>query len=357
MVFSEIKLLWRIVCRSAVLAGVLLSFFAILEVVRAFHTFYTIHPAAGYGFLVLLLGLAVWGFWYFWSAFCKYPKVLLIPSQSRPRKYGKYLGNYLERLKANDFLDEDDRQMADKGREMLRQVLANSKDSDALQEVIRQTEKDCVEPILHKLDRLADGKIRGGVRDIMLAVTLSPYRSVDLLVVLYRNLAMVGNVAAVYNSRPRLRETLAILYDTARVVATVNFVNLGAKMIDNVTKGLPGMIPGISRIVDDCTEGLAAGLLTSITGHAAQQRCRAFRGWDYEEAKKNIARHLKTFTADVGKMFFQDITPNIRLPIGLGLDKWKELKESVARGFNDTIEAIQNFVRFGKSDKGPQEEQ
>ena len=128
MVFSEIKLLWRIVCRSAVLVGVLLSFFAILEVVRAFHNLYTIHPAAGYGFLVLLLGLAVWGFWYFWSAFCKYPKVLLVPSQSRPRKYGKYLGNYLERLKANDFLDENDRKMADTGREMLRQVLANSKD-------------------------------------------------------------------------------------------------------------------------------------------------------------------------------------------------------------------------------------
>jgi hypothetical protein len=80
---------------------------------------------------------------------------------------------------------------------------------------------------------------------------------------------MVGNVAMIYNSQPRLRESIAILYDTARVVATVNFVNL---------------------------------------------------------------------------------TPNIRLPIGMGLDKWKELKESVAKGFYDTIEAIQNFVRFKSFD-------
>jgi hypothetical protein len=56
MVFSEIKLLWRIVCRAAVLVGVGLSFFAVLELVRAFHTLYTIHPVVGYLFVVLLVG-------------------------------------------------------------------------------------------------------------------------------------------------------------------------------------------------------------------------------------------------------------------------------------------------------------
>jgi len=250
------------------------------------------------------------------------------------------------RLEANEQLTDEQKKATMAQRKILEKSLKKARKPDQLKSIIEAAEIQAVEPILNILDRRAEQRIRAGVRDIMLAVTLSPYRVVDLLIVLYRNLVIVRDINLIYNSRPRLRENISILIDTIRVVATVNFINLGTKMVENVTRGLPGIIPGVSRIVDDCTEGIAAGLLTSVTGYAAKERCRAFRRWNYEEARENIASHLKTFTADVGKMFFTDIIPHLKIPGGLALEKWKEVKDSITRGFNDTIDAVHNFIRF-----------
>jgi uncharacterized membrane protein YcjF (UPF0283 family) len=345
MVFNELKHLWRIGCRIAVIVGVLLSFFAVMEVVRAYQTLRDVNVGLGYGFLAMIGGALVWGVWYFWSAFRGYPKVLVAPPRENVRKYCKYMQAYLGRLAINEALTEEEQAEAKRGREELGKKVEGAGGKEDLEAAIEQVESQSIEPLLKKLDERAEQKIRGGVRDIMLAVTLSPYRSVDLLIVLWRNLSMVRNVALVYNSRPRLKETLGIVYDTARVVATVNFVNLGSRMIENFTKGLPGMIPGVSRIVDDCAEGLAAGVLTSVTGHAAKDRCRAFRRWNYEEAKENMATHIKTFSSDVGKMFYKDIMPNVKIPGEIAKEKWKEFTNSIARGFSETVEVIQSYIR------------
>ena len=56
-----LKDLLRTIKAFVVLFGVLLSFFAVLEVIRAFQTLYSLHPAAGFLFLdciVLKVGLA-----------------------------------------------------------------------------------------------------------------------------------------------------------------------------------------------------------------------------------------------------------------------------------------------------------
>lgn len=346
MIFAELKTWWRLLCRILVLVGVLLSFFAVIELLRAYLTLRNLHPLAGYAYLAALAALLIWACYYLWAIFRTHPRTLALPPTDRPRKYARYLARYLRRLQLNAALSNEQKTSAQNGHQQLTALLKASPAPDALEAQIRTVEKDTLAPLIKSLDQIADRRIAAAVRDIMFAVTVSPYRSIDLLVVLYRNLAMIRNIAAAYNSRPPLREALQILYDVARVVATVNFLNLGSKMIENVSKGLPSVIPGVSKIVDDCAEGLAAGLLTSVTGHAAKDRCRAFRGWDYEQARQNIASHLKVFTADVGRMFFQDITPHIRLPGGLTAEKWRNLRDSIAHGFNETVDAIGHFVRW-----------
>ena len=346
MIFTELKTWWRLICRVLVLVGVLLSFFAVMELLRVYLTLRNVHPLAGYGFLVVLAALLVWAVYYLWAIFQAHPRALALPPTGHARKYVRYLARYLRRLELNASLTDTQKATAQAAQHELNALLKTSPAPDALETQIRTVEKETLAPLMKSLDQLADRRIAAAVRDIMFAVTVSPYRSIDLLVVLYRNLMMVRDITSIYNSRPPLREALQILYDTARVVATVNFLNLGSKMIENVSKGLPGIIPGVSKIVDDCAEGLAAGLLTSVTGHAAQDRCRAFRGWDYEQARQNIASHLKVFTADVGRMFFQDITPHVRLPGGLTAEKWRSLRDSIAHGFNETVDAIGHFVRW-----------
>jgi len=346
MFFTELRRLGRLAGRILVIVGVVLSFFAILEVVRAYLTLRQLQWGLGVGFLVLLGLIIIWGVWYLGRAFAGYPRVLKPVIRQRIRRYAKYLVRYLERFEQNEALSAEEHELARKGRRRIAEARQQIKDDKELAKVIEEVEADTVKVLLKKLDEQAEKKIRSATRDIMLAVTLSPYRSFDLLVVLYRNMVMIKNIFSVYNSRPALRESGQIVYDTLRVVAAVNFINLGGKMLENITKGLPGMIPGVNRIVDDCTQGLAAGLLTSVTGHAAQQRCRAFGPWDYEQARKDIATHLKTFTSDVGKMFFKDITPHIKVPGGAALEKGKEVWDVMARGFYETVEAIQNFVRF-----------
>ncbi|MBN2211549.1 MAG: DUF697 domain-containing protein [Sedimentisphaerales bacterium] len=345
MFIEELKHLWRWGKRLVVAVGVLLSFFAVMELLRAYQTLHNVHPWLGIGFaIVVIVGLLGLLFWLVKDIY-RYPKVLVAPPASRPKRYARYLAKYLDRLALNEVLSEEDLQRAAQAASKLPEDMRAAQNQAAMQEVIQTVEHETIEPLLKVLDERADKTIRAAVRDIMIAVTLSPYHSVDLMVVIYRNLGMVGKLVGVYRSRPRLKESLAIVYDTLRVVATVNFVNLGSRLIENVSTSLPGMIPGIGRIVDDCAEGLAAGLLTSLTGHAAQDRCRAFRGWNVAHARTHIGTHMKTFSTDVGKMFFKDVVPLIKIPGGIALEKWRQMIESVRKGFNDTIAAFQNFVR------------
>ncbi|MBN1764793.1 MAG: DUF697 domain-containing protein [Sedimentisphaerales bacterium] len=345
MIFEELKRFWLLARKIALLLGIVLSFFAVLELFRAYITLRDIHWLLGYSFVVILAVLIVWTFVYFFRAFRDLPRTLTPVPREKIRKYAKYLTRYLKRLQVNPHLSPEQIENIVTHRKNLEAQLTPKTRKDDLAKTAEDIETNCIEPALKTLDNLAEKKIRAAVRDIMITVTISPYRSMDLLVVTYRNLGMIKNIAVIYNSRPSLRESLAILCDTLRVVAAVNFVNLGGKMVENLTKGLPGIIPGVSRIVDDCTEGLAAGLFSSVTGHAARHRCRAFGCWDLEQAKVTIAKQLKTFSTDVGGMFFKDILPLLRLPATVTIEKFKQLKDLLYQNFNSAVDAVLNMIK------------
>lgn len=313
--FAELRLIWRMVRTFLLVVGVLLSFFAVLELVRAYNILYQAHPWAGYGFAILI-GLAVLlVVVYVTGTLARWPAVLTPPtgkvahaSRHWLRRYCRYLARYLGRLAENENLTDEQREQAAAAAGRIQRAATPAASADDLRKAIDAVEEETICPLLAVLDEQADALVRHAVRDIMVGVALSPYRAIDLFVVVYRSAAMIGGVMRVYTSRPHLRELTRTFRDTLRIVATVNYLNLGQKFIERLFSA----VPFIGRFMDELAQGFGAGLLTSVAGHAAIQRCRAFREWDQEEAAQTIASKLGEFLTDVKEMFTRDVLPHIK---------------------------------------------
>jgi len=311
---------------AVLVVGVLLSFFAVIELIRAYHTLHQLHPYAGYGFVLLLVVGVLLLFGRLFLSMARRPPVLVPPaipdraqaSSRQLRRYGGYLCKYVRRLSRNDLFSEHQRAIALGGLESLRKDLAASAKPDRFLAAIQKAETETIEPLLSVLDERATRQVRACVRDVMVGVAISPYKAADLLIVLYRNASMISGIIRIYNSRPRLREQLRIFRDVMRVVATVNFINLGKKVLENIFAKLPG-----GQFVDDALQGAGAGLMTSVAGHAAVVRCRAFGGWDEEEARATVLSRLSQFSADVRNMLFGDIKEKVKDKLS-GLFWWRK---------------------------------
>lgn len=314
-----LRAVWRGVRNAAIIVGVALSFFAVIELIRAFETLQAVHPVLGYGFLALLgLGLL------YLVARCamvmgRTPAALIAPAIGDPatadapalRRYACYVRALLRRLSQNPGLSEQARQEAAEELTRLRAALAERPDAGALRAALQQAESLTIRPAMDDLDRRAEREVRTCVRDVMLGVTLSPWRSADLLVVVYRNTAMVLRIIRTYNSRPALKEQFLIVRDVLAIVATVNFLNFGSRLLQNLTAS----VPFLGRLSDDIAQGVGAGLLTSVAGHAAVDRCCSYRGWDRATAQETMRRKLAGFFRDVRDIVIRDIVPDLRRPI------------------------------------------
>lgn len=103
------------------------------------------------------------------------------------RTYGKYLSRIMQRLARHKLLPENNRVALNSGDERLRKALVRKSDLPTMIDAIRKSEELSIQPAIKILDKLAEWEVRDSVRDIMLGVTLSPWRTIDLFVVLYRN--------------------------------------------------------------------------------------------------------------------------------------------------------------------------
>ena len=341
---------WKII-RLAVLAiGVLLSFFAVIEVLRAYQTLYEFHPVAAFVFLGVLVCGTVWIIGYLVVTLASRPAVLIPPPISDAnsatnrelRRYGKYLTKYIGRLSYNDALSIEDGDKAKEGMVELALALDTGNNKEALFIAVEKAEEQVIKPILAKLNEEANRQIRSCVRDVMMGVTVSPYKAADLIIVLYRNLVMVIRIVRIYNSRPRFREQLRIFADTIKVVATVNYIN----MSKNLLESLGSRVPLIGKCVDDIAQGIGAGFMTSVAGHAAMYRCRAFRPWDEENAKESLRNRMRDFYADIRDIFKKDILHIIMNRVG---DRSKENLEKIRTGISaalgETGNAVASFVK------------
>lgn len=338
-----LKTAWKLLRTAVIVIGVLLSFFAILEVLRAYQTLYNFHPWAAWAFLAAVIGLLVWLAVYVWINLAAFPKPLNPPriesvenaSDRQLKKYLQYLRRFVLRLSVNGLLSEAQR----KGlAETALRIDAAPGDHAGRLALIASVENDSIRPALKTLDGQASRQVRDSMRDIMVFVTLSPYKSSDLLIVLYRNLVMIVRIVRVYRVRPALSEQLRIFSDIINVIATVNYINMGRNLIE----GLGSRVPGVGRFIDDIAQGIGAGFMTTVAGHAAMDRCRSFRGWNEAEAKRHMLSQVGDFYTDVKDIFFKDVWGGVRSRAGMAAG---EAKEKVADAIDETGSALDDFIR------------
>jgi hypothetical protein len=281
-----------------------------------------------------------------------YPTALMPPprgdaARSRGRTvraYAVYLVRLCRRLAGNPLVDAERKRRIEA--EAVRLSAGIRQPREALVDMILEVEREAVEPAFATLDERALREVRASVRDVMIGVTLSPWRSVDLAVVIYRNAGMIMRIVRTYCTRPRAREQMLVLRDVLYVVATVNFLNYGTRLFHSLTAALPVL----GRFADDVAQGIGAGLLTSIAGHAAVDRCRAFQGWDREQARETVRSRLREFLVDIKGIATQDVVPRLRRSVEAllpeserGPDTLVHLGDGVAGAIDETCEAMDTF--------------
>jgi uncharacterized membrane protein YcjF (UPF0283 family) len=341
---------WKIIRLTVLAIGVLLSFFAVIEVLRAYQTLYEFHPAAAFVFLSILVCGTVWIIGYLVVTLASRPAVLIPPlisdansaTNRELRRYGKYLTKYIGRLSYNDALSIEDGDKAKEGMVELALALDTGDNREALLIAVEKAEEQVIKPIVAKLDAEANKEIRACVGVVMMGVVVSPYKAADLIIVLYRNLVMLMRIVRIYNSRPRFRQQLRILGDTISVVATVNYIN----MSKNLLESLGSRVPLIGKCVDDTAQGIGAGFMTSVAGHAAMDRCRAFKDWDEEKAKESLRNRMRDIYADIRDIFKKDILPIIINSVGdLSKERLEKIRTGISAALGETGNVVASFVR------------
>lgn len=344
--------IWKLVTRITIIVGALLALFAVGEVVRLFLLLYRIAPLGGYLFLALLGVGAVLATISLVRQITKYPRPLIPPplpslevaSHKEMKRYAQYLITYQTRLSDNAFLSEPVRDQLREEVESMSGLLNHHPLNEDLVHIIRKSDAETL-PVAHtELNNRAEREIRRSVRDVMLGVTLSPYHSIDILIVLYRNFSMIFRIMRIYATSPAPRAQWRIVRDVIRVIATVNFLYVGRNLIEN----LFAFVPFVGRVADDIGQGLGAGLFTSACGHAVIDRCASYHGWEKEAAVESLAAQSKDFIRDVKNIFTKDVLPDIKNRIISEAPQektaepgfWDNLQKGINSAFDATIKTV-----------------
>ncbi|HOW96990.1 MAG TPA: YcjF family protein [Kiritimatiellia bacterium] len=311
MISTVLKLMVRL---AVILAAILVALFA-GELLRFYILLYRIRPlfADIYSWIVVLILVSV--LVYILYLLRRHPPIPQPPRVTgrepdhvRMRKYCRYLVDYLNHMARNPNLGADRQSVLRQGAGEIREVLGAHPLNEDLARLILKTEEQVVLPALAELNALASAEVRHSVRDVMMGVTLSPYQALDLIMVSYRNLAMAGRIVRLYHGRPAPGDSWRILRDVLVTVATVNALGLTRKLFAS----LLSEVPLVGRVVEGIGQGLGAGLMTSITGHAAMDRCMSFRGWNAEEERRSLGERMAGFLADVRDLFTKDLLPQLK---------------------------------------------
>ena len=303
--------LWYSLKRALVAVGLLVTFFAAIELFRAFVFFYRLNHVLGFAFLAFLflflcaIGRMLLGPW------LRQPRVLRPPELPPPeeatfvelKRYCRYLMRYLERLQLNPNLSEESRRRVREGIADLTERLGAHPLRRDLTRAIEACETEVLEPVLGELRSRAEKEVRACVRDVMLGVALSPYHTLDLLLVVTRIGRLMGRISAIFLSRPLPRDEWLIFRDTLRVVLAVNAFNLGRSVFREILSSAPL----VGRSAYQLAEALGAGLFTSLVGHAAILRVAAYRHWSVDDAARTLGAQVGSFARDLGKIFTSDL--------------------------------------------------
>jgi uncharacterized membrane protein YcjF (UPF0283 family) len=326
---------WRVVRTATLVIGTLLSVVAVVEVMRVYVILHAFSPWLGLGFvLVVITGLA-WLVGRFVVALWSLPRAPAPPEIVDPTRLSPtealasagFLQHRIAQLQQNPALEASQR-------ESLEAVLTRLRQS-VDREVVSQSQVE-INRLLAPLDEAAERIVQECVRDVMIAVVLSPFRSADLLVVLYRNGQMILRLAQLYQTRPAPVEQLRIVRDVLAVVATVNLLNFTEKFVEQLVE----RVPLLGQLAGDVTQGVGAGLLTSATGHAALYRCKSIDPWSRPVAQDRLAHRMSSFAQDVQAILKADVLPKLRPR----LPDFKSVTERLSAAFEATVEGMGDWV-------------
>ena len=340
-----LRIIWRRVLLIISVAMAILGFFALIELIRAYQVLNDLHPWLGIGYVCVLAIILVGLICCYIRSVVTHPKALTPPDKADSRRYASYLVALSKRIDANTRLSDDLRQPL---RYRVLELEQSLEDESSAEMALASGSivTDCIEPCVRELDALAEQEVQGCVRDVMIGVTISPWRAADLLVVLYRNIRMVTAVISIYDIRPTVSSQIKTMVDIAKIVFTVNVLNYGSKLAENLASG----IPFVGRFADDIAQGVGAGLFTSMAGHAARERCSCLQVWDEAAAQKRMGAKAKDFAGDLKGIVVSDILPRLKLRLpkddtadGPGVGE--RLKAGVLSAMDDTSAVMDAFVK------------
>ena len=340
-----LKLIWRRIIFVCAAVAAVLGFFAFIELVRAYQVLDELHPWLGIGYLCALSLILLVLVAYYMRSVMTRRKILKPPDRADRRRYAEYLMQLAKRLDGNERVSSDLRQALRYRAIELEQALKSEPD-DEIGSVAESFLADSVGPCIKELNGAADREVQRCVRDVMIGVTISPWRAADLLIVSYRNVLMVIKVIGIYDVRPTAGSQVRTMLDISKIVFTVNILNYGSKLAENLASG----IPFVGRFVDDIAQGVGAGLLTSMAGHAAIERCSCLQPWDRALAQVKMGAKAKDFAADLKGIVADDILPRLKLRIPqkdaeAESGRMENLKAGVARAMDQTSEVMDVFLR------------
>lgn len=328
---SFLQMLWR----ATLVIGLLLTFFAIIELIHAYQVLRGVHPALGYGYACILSIGLISAAVYLVVMLNRYPSVPTPPDPPTGHRQLQYLGFVLERLAGNPLLSPEQRLNTVENRRRLLAANRPTIPEPVASRIGSEVESRCILPCLFTLDARAMHEVRKGVRDVAIGVTLSPWRSMDLLLVLYRNGSMVIRISRIYRSIPGVRERMHVFRDIFRIVATVNVLNFGSKLAQNLMRD----VPFIGRSIDDIAQGVGASLLTSVAGHAAVERCRPLRPADPNTIQHSVHNKIQSFLVDIRGIMVDDVIRAMN-------PEWAErARDGVSHAIDQTALIMDSFIR------------
>jgi hypothetical protein len=113
-------------------------------------------------------------------------------------------------------------------------------------------------------------------------------------------------------------------------------------MMRNILERAVRDVPLAGRVAEALTQAVGAGVLTSAAGHAAKQRCRAFRGWNRDEAARALAARLGDFLADCWRIASHDLLGPLGKLYHRSVDS---LAGAFRKAVDATCSAADTFIR------------
>lgn len=356
-----LRRVWRWIERAVCLAAVLLTLVVAVVVVQIYRILAGFHGWLGVAFGALVAGTLLVAACWFLITQLRHPTVLQAPprvsgrsTRGEHRHYARYLVRFMSRLRAHPLVSAEQRDIVGAYRVTLRRAVASSR-SAQVADTVAQCETQAIEPVMRALDARAQALVEATVRDVMQGVTLSPWNVLDLPAVTFRNLAMVARVVAVYDNRPLVREYLVILRDVVSVVSTVNVLSFGNQLLRNLMSDVPAM----GHFAEDVARGVGAGLLTSVAGQAAMARCRGYRGWSREEARRHVAEEMSDTLHGLMDQVAEVVMPQLRSPLESRMSgetsstkAFDRVKNGVVHAVEETCDVVHVFMRTGHGTDG-----